>query len=829
MTAPAVWALVGALVLGCRLGLALAAAAGSDAGLPGSEGWSWSSPWLLAAAAAILAGGALAVGRPVRGGGRRSPAAGAADAGHEAVDAAGPRRDRRRLALAVLGLVAVGSVVAGGRAMLLDRGPVAHLAAEGGHALLEGRIVLEPREGATGTWTLVRLHRVGEQRARARAFLPLPADGTVPPLGATVALRATARPLGHEGFEAYLRSLGAGSAVAPVGPVEVVRQPGALLRATDVVRGRLRAAASVRLPPDDAALLSGLVTGDTAGVSQERSEAFRDAGLSHLVAVSGSNVALVLGAVLALSAAVGLGARGGAVAGLTGVTWFAVLTRGEPSVLRATSCAFLVLLARATGRAGATGHALGVAALLLLLVDPLLVGSLGFLLSIGAAAGVLVVAPRVAARVPGPRPLALLVGAAVGAQVGVAPFLLREGLPWAAIPANLVAVPAAAVASVVGTGVALVAQLSVPVAGAGALLAWPALAVVGTVAEVAAGGPHLDAATLLSPAALGLLVAVLARRAAPRTALVALVVALVAVALPVVRGPTAVSTLTVTALDVGQGDAVLVEAPPGGGRPAGRLLVDGGPDPDAALDALRRRGVSALDAVAVSHPHADHTDGLPAVLAAVEVGALLVGPLPLRPDAPASIGATYARAQSARVPITAIAAGARFSLGGAEVAVLSPPAEGIADGDPNENSLVLRVEHTDGTALLTGDAEVLAQERLLRDPVALRADVLKVPHHGGDTNADGFLAAVAPAVALVSVGEDNGYGHPAPETLRDLGAATVLRTDEGGDGTAAPRARAPPTGAVRPCGGCGRPKVPPTGSVQALGGAGSGGGRASRR
>lgn len=768
MTAPAVWVLVGALAIGCRLGLALVA----------GQGWSGSRPWLLATAAALLLGGAMVAGWPDRERGLRRRRLGG---------------DRRRLALAALGLVLLGGIVAGGRAELLDRGPLAELAGVGGRAVVGGRIVLEPRRGAAGTWTVVRLDRVDEQRERARAFLPLPADPTTPPLGATVVMRATARPLGHEGFEAYLRSLGAGSAVAPIGPIEVVRPPGVLLRATDVVRARVRAAASAHLGADDAALLSGLVTGDTTGASQERSEAFRDAGLAHLVAVSGSNVALVLGAVLALSAAVRLGARGRAVAGLVAVTWFAVLTRGEPSVLRATSCAFLLLLARATGRGAATGHALGVAALLLLLVDPFLVGSLGFLLSIGATAGVLVVAPRVAARVPGPRPLALLVGAAIGAQVGVAPFLLADGLPLAAIPANLVAVPAAALASVIGTGVALVAQLSVPVAGAASLLAWPALVVVGTVAEVAAGGPRVDAATLLSPAALGLLIALLARRAAPRTALVVLVIAVVAVALPVVRGPAAVSQLTVTALDVGQGDAVLVEVPPGRGRPAGRLLVDGGPDPDAAVTALRRRRVSALDVVAVSHPHADHTDGLPAVLATLAVGALLVGPLPLQPDAPASIGATHDSAAARSVPVTAVSAGARFSLGGGEVVVLSPPAEGVADGDPNENSLVLRVEHPDGSALLTGDAEVIAQEQLLRDPTVLRADILKVPHHGGDTNADGFLAAVAPAVALVSVGTGNGYGHPAPESLRDLGAATVLRTDEGGDATVTPRARQPPT------------------------------------
>jgi len=789
-----VWVLVAALASGCRLGIAVADAVSSthaarDAA-PASwgiaawaQGGSWpGGTWVLGALAALAVVGVVTVAR-------RVPAAAAVVVvgPYGRRDAArGGLRGRRRLAVTALGVLLLGGFVAGGRAAMLDRGPLAELAASGGARAVSGTVVLEPRSGETGTWTVLRLDRVGDRRCRARAFLRVPDGAVAPPLGATVAFRATARPLGRDDFDGYLRSLGAGSAVDAVGPIEVVGPPGALLRVTDAVRANVRAASSARLAPDDAALLSGLVTGDTTGASTERLQAFRDAGLSHLVAVSGSNVALVLGGVLALAAAARLGARGRAVAGLVAVTWFAVLTRGEPSVLRATVCAFVVLLARMTGRAGPPGHALGVAALVLLLADPFLVASLGFVLSVGATAGVLVVAPRVAARIPGPRPLALLVGASVGAQLGVAPFLLGEGLPVAALPANLVAVPAAAVASAIGAGVAVVAQVSVPLAGAGALLAWPALAAVGAIAELASGGPRLEAAALLSPVALGLAVAVVARRAMPRVALLALAVAVVAVALPVVRGPTPVTRFTVTALAVGQGDAVLVEVPAGRGRPAGRMLVDGGPDPQAAVAALRRRGVPTLDAVVVSHPHADHTDGLPAVLRSLEVGALLVGPLPLQADAPASVGALYAGAVSKGIGITAVSSGARFALGSADVTVLSPPPEGIAEGDPNENSLVLHVEHPEGSALLTGDAEVVAQERLLRDPAALRADVLKVPHHGGATNAERFLAAVAPRVALISVGADNDHGHPTPETLGSLRGATVLRTDEGGDATASP-------------------------------------------
>lgn len=706
-----------------------------------------------------------------------------------------PRRDRRRLAAAAVLLVACGAAVTGGRDLLLDAGPLARLARTGGAADLRAVVVAEPRASPAGPWTLVRVERINGRRVRTRAFLRLEELEGAPALGATVAFTATARPLERAGFDAHLRRLHAAVAVDSRSPVRTVDGPGALLRGTSRVRDRTRAAATRHLDRDEAALLTGLVAGDTRGASTERTEQFAAAGLTHLVAVSGSNVALVVAGTAGLAAAVGVGARARRWLLVAVVLWFVLLVRAEPSVLRAAAMAVLVLVAAATGRGTDGRHLLGAGVLVLLLADPFLAGQLGFALSVGATAGVLLLAPAVAARLPLPRPAAALVGASVGAQVGVAPVLLAlpDGVPLAALPANLVAVPAAAVASAVGAAAALVAQLSVAAGGALALLARPALRVVLSAAATFADGPRLVAADLASPLAALLAAALLLRRRAPRTALVALFGVVAAAVVPVVRPALPVPVpdvpvLTVTALDVGQGDAVLVEAPAGGGRPAGRLLVDGGPDPAAAAAALRARGVRALDAVALSHPHADHSDGLPAVLGTMPVGVLLVGPRPPPPDAPASVGETLAVAARLGVPVQPVADGWRFALGAAAVEVLGPPADGSLGDDANENSLVLRVEAPGAVALLTGDAEFEAQRRLLAvHPGRLRADVLKVPHHGGATNADGFLAAVAPATALLSVGEDNDYGHPAPSTLTDLAGAEVLRTDEDGHATATGR------------------------------------------
>jgi competence protein ComEC len=273
--------------------------------------------------------------------------------------------------------------------------------------------------------------------------------------------------------------------------------------------------------------------------------------------------------------------------------------------------------------------------------------------------------------------------------------------------------------------------------------------------------------------------ALVLRRRLPRAGLVAIAsVLVVAVAMPLAPAST-VQTLTVTALDVGQGDAILVEVPASAGRPLARILVDGGPEDLTAMRALRARRIRYLDAVVVSHPHADHTDGLPAVLAGIRTGALLVGPTPpteLHDPAPSATATEVVAAQQG-VAVHAVAAGQRFELGSALVEVLSPPADGSLGVEPNDNSVVLRVSTAQGSVLLTGDIEEAAQARLLQRPDMLRADILKVPHHGGATNAEGFLEAVGAHTALIGVGADNDYGHPHPDVLADLEGSRVIRTD----------------------------------------------------
>lgn len=693
-------------------------------------------------------------------------------------------RAPRTTALALV-LVAATCLGLTHRALLAD-GPLDRLATEGGSATLVGVVVADVRPTEPGRWwTIVRIDRVGDTRTRERAVWS--SGGDPPRRGQTVDLQASARPLDEErAFDGYLRRLGVVARLSVSGTT-VSADEGALIRSTNHVRDRVRNAAARGLAGDRAGLAVGLVTGDTSLLSAATEERMRDAGLTHLVAVSGSNVAVVVAGVAMACGLLGIGRRGRTLAMVVALAWFALLTRAEPSVLRASVMAGAVLVAQWRGVPGSSVHALAVAVLVLVLVDPALAGSLGLLLSAGATAGVLVLAPLVARRlsmVPGR--LRTVLAVTLGAQVAVAPLLVGTtgAVPLGSVPANLVAVPAAGVASLVVGVASVLAVVHVGAAGALMALADPPLRVV-----LAAGG--FGGWPVVSPARPGLVVGAVAgsvwllTRPGSRVGAAAIAVAMGASTTLVAIGHAPPAALTVTMIDVGQGDAILVEADPV------RILVDGGPDRSAA-DWLRREGIDRLDLVVLTHPHADHADGLVDVLGAVAVGAFWWRPVP---NDLASMGALERELAARAIPVHEPVAGQVARVGPLTLHVLAPergrPWAG-ADDELNESSIVLRVDQGARRALLTGDAEEGAQAALLRTPSALAAGLLKVPHHGGATSDPAFLAAVGASEAVIGVGRDNGYGHPTDLVLDLLAAmgTTVHRTDT--DGTV--RVTVPPVG-----------------------------------
>jgi DNA internalization-related competence protein ComEC/Rec2 len=562
---------------------------------------------------------------------------------------------------------------------------------------------------------------------------------------------------------------------------------------TGALRDGLRRAAGV-LPDGASGLLPGLAVGDTRGMADEVVDDFRAAGLAHLTAVSGANLAIVAGAVLGLLRLLRADPRLAAACGAAAVLGFVLLARPSPSVLRAAVMGGVVLLALALGRGRSAVPALAAAVLGLLLADPALASDPGFALSVLATAALVLVAPGWAAGlrrrgVPAGAAEALVVPAA--ACVATAPLVagLSGTVSLVTVAANLLAVPAVAPATVLGVVAALLSAVWMPAAQACAWLAGPAVGWLVAVADRAAAVPGgvvpwpdgMTGAALLVVVVLTLHLLARSRRLRPLLLAVAVGLLLVLVPTRVVRPGWPPAGWAIVACDVGQGDALVLAT----GQPGRAVLVDAGPA-DGPVDAcLDRLGVTALALVLVSHPHADHVGGLAGALRDRAVGAVAVGPVR---EPRWALERVRRQAAAAGAQVVQLEAGTRLGWTGLSLEVLGPQhPPGYVDPDDgtavNDGSLVLRATTPAGTVLLSGDVEVAAQAQLLAAGAPVRADVLKMPHHGSRYQSPEFLAAVAPRAVLVSVGAGNSYRHPDVSLLGRLerAGATVRRTDVSGD------------------------------------------------
>lgn len=540
------------------------------------------------------------------------------------------------------------------------------------------------------------------------------------------------------------------------------------------VRAGIRDAASSG-PRAAQALVPALVDGDDAAVDDALAEDFRRSGLTHLLAVSGTNLTIVLAAVLVAGRSVGVRRRGVWVLGAVSIVGFILLARPDPSVVRAAAMGAVGLAAVGYGRRGGV-RALSWAVVALVFLDPWLARSAGFVLSVCATTGILLLTEPLALRFQRwmPRWCALAVAVPIAAQLACTPALaaISGEVSLVAVVANLVAAPAVAPTTILGLFGGLLTL--VPVIGdvPGALVGGVATRCAAWIVGVARVAGGLDGAAvawnapwwlllLLVPVVLGGLLAI----ARHPVVVVGLVLGL-AVGLwrpPHPGWPPA--GWVMVACDVGQGDATVLAT--GDGE---AIVVDAGQEARPVDRCLTRLGVRRVRLLVLTHGDADHVGGVSGVTRGRVVDQVVVGasggpPLP-------------------GVPRHVAVAGEEFTLGPVHARVLWPTTIELASGAArNDASVVLRVELHGLRILLTGDVEPTAQRRLLASGADLAADVLKMPHHGSAHQDPEFLAATGARVVTISAGRDNHHGHPAPaalEMLRSQGAAW-WRTDLQGD------------------------------------------------
>ena len=609
-------------------------------------------------------------------------------------------------------------------------------------------------------------------------------------------------------YREYLARRGVVSLASYPG-VELIDRGGgsALTRALASIRRPLSEALTRSLPEPEAALARGMLLGERAGIPDAVMDDLNRSGVSHLVVISGYNVMLVAGFVVSLFAWL-VGRKQATLIAMAVVVAYALVVGGSAPVLRATLMGEVMLGATLAGRPGSGLVAVLLAGAVLAAWRPLIIEDVSFQLSFAATLGMVVLAPALSrrlsnhlARLPGGLASFLSEQASLTAATSVAVLPIIAGafgrVSLVAVPANLVAVPL--------FPFVLGASFATAVAGAVSSEAGRLLGVVGQqllswflwLGEAAAGLPFaslslsdlgtLEAALLYVPIGVVALLLVGARPPVPVEPGAgfrlrpALAWALVILPLAAYAWWDAFDDdgrrLTLSILDVGQGDAILIETPAGR-----RVLVDGGPSGVGLARALGGElppSARRIDLVVLSHGQDDHVTGLITALERYEVGCVLAGP---SPGASAAYGAWREALAERSACVRLAVAGDWIDLGGgARLEVLAPPSPPLRGGadDLNDNSVVLRLVYGDVSFLLTGDVAAAGEEALLAGGADLRATVLKVAHHGSDgSTTPAFLAAVRPRVAVISAGADNPYGHPSPslELALRLAGVPELRT-----------------------------------------------------
>ena len=629
-------------------------------------------------------------------------------------------------------------------------------------------------------------------------------------------------------YPAYLARQGIGSVMSfPDVTVLSEGQGGQLRSALFDVRRSLHSSLGRSTPEPAASIGQALLLGIRDTIPDAVLDDFRATGTSHLLAISGLHVGILMALVLPMSARV-FGRRRSLylIVPLVAVWLYAVLAGLSPSVVRASIMGTVYLAALALGRPKSILPALGLAAAVMVAISPNILWSVSFQLSFAAMAGIATLADPISRKLQGilwvldeegadrHLPIRALAGAAgtsasaILATLPLTAFYFQQ-VSLVGLPTTLVTLPMLPFALVFHALAGVLGLVFQPFGMAFGWLAWSATAYIVQVVHLAAKLPIASFETgRIAPALVlgyyglgaawfvshrsGVLANVASRIRSSdvsrsgfsaSTKWLAIPLALAAALIWTAALTNEDGRLQVVFADVGNGDSALIISPTGR-----QVLVDGGPE---AQDATRLLGSGlpfwdrSLDVVVLTHGHADHITGLLDVLRRYDVGHIVEREAGnITPD---YLSWRHA-VENEDAAVIQVQAGQVIDLGdGATIEVLHPPETLMSgtDSDLNNASIVLKVVYGDVSFLLTGDIFVKAEREILSQGIDVQSTVLKVPHHGSRTSSSPeFVEQVSPSVAVISVGADNRFGHPHAETLEVLGQyapeARVMTTRDHG-------------------------------------------------
>ncbi|AXE54451.1 ComEC/Rec2 family competence protein [Aurantimicrobium sp. MWH-Uga1] len=541
------------------------------------------------------------------------------------------------------------------------------------------------------------------------------------------------------------------------------------------------------LPGPGGELLPGLAIGDTSRLTESLDHAMKTVSLTHITAVSGANCAIVTAGVMMFAALCGAGRKLRLIAGITALVSFVIIVTAQPSVVRAAVMATIVMIALFLGRPAAGIPLLSAAVVGLLMWNPWWAIELGFVLSVSATAGLLLFSLPLSHRLAQWMPYwcALAIAVPLSAQLLCQPFiiLLSPQMPTYGVLANIVAGPAASLATVFGL---LTCVVALPAPWLGQVMMWigwlPAQWIGSTAMSVskfpfASLGwvPGVAGAFLAAFVSTCVLFSLLARSPRVRAIFATLLTVSLLFWLLILfvinfRSVSSIPTgWSIAVCDVGQGDAIVLASE------GSYALIDTGREPELVDHCLMRLGISRLDLLVLTHFDKDHVGGLQAVIGKVDKA--VVGQPENIEDESLLLDLSRSGAQLSRG-----ISGLSGNLGAAKWQILWPDGLHPAMSVGNPGSVTLLVNFPEFQSLFLGDLGKESQLALMKTVSLPHIDVVKVAHHGSADQSMTLYQRIQPAVGLFSVGKGNEYGHPRKEILNELNSLNTLtpRTDEDG-------------------------------------------------